>query len=216
MQELHNQLSEKSPLYKSWHEYDSHKLIHWIVFIGIAVAVWAFFLAEGSDFINTSGEQGLTVQLPKPSSVLSLNPQTKTLKVGDTFTSDISLDTAGLPIDGVDIYALHYDPTILKVVDDDSVKTGTQIKPGKILGNNTVNTVDEKTGTIKFGQAVAGGTTFKGKGVLASIHFKAIGKGSSYLKFDFNPGSTVDTNVAHRGKDQLFKVVDAIYVVSAN
>ncbi len=114
----------------------------------------------------------------------------------------------------MDIYGLHYDPSILKVIDDVSEKKGVQILPGQIIPNSAVNIVDETTGTIKLGQLSEGGSSFTGKGVLATIHFKALSAGTSYLKFDFNRGSTVDTNAAHRGKDKLSSVVDAIYTVS--
>ena len=81
---------------------------------------------------------------------------------------------------------------------------------------NALNDVNQSTGTIKFGQASEAGTNYNGKGVLAVIHFKAIAPGSTNLKFDFIPGNTMDTNVAHGGMDQLINVVDAFYNVTAN
>jgi len=145
--------------------------------------------------------------------ILTLDPKEKAVGVGDSFTVDVILDTDGKQVDGVDLYSLHYDPTILNVVDGVSAKPGIQVIPGTIMDFNAVNSVDQATGTIKFSQAATGGTSFSGKGVLASIHFKAVGKGSTYLKFDFSFGSTKDTNVAHAGKDQLARVVDALYTV---
>lgn len=144
---------------------------------------------------------------------LSLDPQTKTITLGETFKVDMILDTADGPIDGVDIYALNYDPAILEVVDDIPNQQGTQILPGTIIPTNAANIVEESIGMIKFSQINFGGTTFIGKGILATIHFKAIRTGAPYLKFDFSKGSTVDTNAAYAGKDQLARVIDANYIV---
>ena len=215
MDTLHSTLCQKSSLYKVWHEFSIYQFIHWLVLVTVAVVVWAFFSVQSSNWISFSSDQGVMIRLPKAGAVILLDPQTKTVALGETFSADIVLNTAGKPIDGVDIYGLHYDPSILKVIDDMPNKKGVQIEPGKIISFNAANTVDQQTGTIKFGQAAAGGKNFTGKGVLATIHFKAIGTGTSYLKFDFQPGSTVDTNAAHGGKDQLSRVVDAIYVVTS-
>lgn len=200
--------------YKSWNEYEHHSLFHWLIFIAIVLLATVFLWSQIQDLIYNQYEP-VAVHLPQPSAVLSLNPKTNTVRVGDVFGADIILDTGNGPIDGVDIYSLHYDPTILEVIDDMPNQSGIQIKPGTIISSTAANSVDRLTGTIKFGQAVAGGTTFNGQGVLATIHFKALAPGNSYLKFDFNKGNTTDTNVAHRGKDQLTRVVDAIYSVTA-
>ena len=216
MNEIHEQISKATPWYRNWHKTDSHTTIHWAVFVLVVVLSWFVLHNQIESWLNLSSNTGdLTVQVRKTGgAIISLNPATATIKLNDFFTADIVLDTANNPIDGVDIYALHYDPTILKVVDDIPTQKGTQIQPGTAIPFNAANIVDESTGTIKFGQAAAGGTTFTGKGVIATIHFKAIAEGTSFLKFDFNKGSTVDTNAAHKGKDQLANVVDAIYTVA--
>lgn len=149
----------------------------------------------------------------REAATLYLNPQTKTVALGEQFKVDIILDTANGPIDGVDVYALHYDPSILEVVDDIPDQQGTQIQPGTIIPANAANIVEESTGMIKFSQITFGGTNFTGKGILATIHFKAVRAGTAYLKFDFSKGSTTDTNAAYGGKDQLARVIDAIYII---
>ena len=215
MNTLHNKLLQKSKLYKAWHDSGMHALSHWVILVVAAIIAY-FFLSGQIVHWSSQVNKGIVVRLPQAGGVvISLDPQTKTVAVGETLSADIILDTADRPIDGVDIYALHYDPTILQVIDDVPDKKGVQIEPGTIISMNAANIVDQKTGTIKFGQAAAGGTNFTGKGVLATIHFKAIGKGTTYLKFDFKSGSTVDTNAAHGGKDQLSRVVDAIYTVTS-
>ena len=203
-----------SSWYKSWHEHEHHRHFHWLIFIAIALICTVLLWTQIKVWLYT-GQEEVVISLSKAQAMLSLSPQYKVLKVGETFSVDIILDTANGKIDAVDIYSLHYDPTILKVVDDVANQSGIQIKPGPIMNSTAVNTVEEASGTIKFGRLSAGGTTFTGIGVLATINFQTLASGSSYLKFDFNKTSTTDTNAAHRGKDQLVRVVDAIYMVTA-
>jgi hypothetical protein len=192
-----------------------HKPIYWVIFLVILGLFVVLIFEDINNWKAENDQTTLTVTVPKIlTSVISLDPQTKTVSLGDTFAANIVLDTGGGQIDGVDIYALHYDPTILSVIDDLPNQKGTQIQPGNVFPYNAANIVDSSTGTIKFSQVAAGGTTYTGKGTVATIHFKAIGAGTTYLKFDFNKGSTVQTNAAHRGKNDLTNVVDAIYSVT--
>lgn len=199
--------------YKKWHEHEHHRHFHWLIFSVIVILCTTFLWFQ--IWVYSKLDSGTSVKLPKASAVLSLQPKTETIRVGGTFSADIILDTADAPIDAVDVYSLHYDPTILKVIDDIPGQQGVQIKPGPVMSFTAVNSVEETSGTIKFGKLSTGGTTFIGKGVLATIHFQAVGAGTSYLKFDFKKGSTIDTNAAHKGRDQLVRVVDAIYTVIA-
>lgn len=205
----------KSNWYQEWHDTDHHKTVHWMIFISIAVLCGVLLLTQINNWVSTASDLNRVIHLPTATATLSIEPTTKSIQLGQTFSADIILDTKAGPVDGVDLYALHYDPTILTIIDDEPSKAGIQIKPGVIIPYNAANTVDKTTGTIKFGQLSAGGTSFTGRGTLATIHFKATGVGTSYLKFDFHKGSTVDTNAAYRGKDQLANVVDAIYTVTA-
>ena len=111
------------------------------------------------------------------------------------------------------MFVLHYDPLVIQVVDDIPEQEGIQIQAGSILSINAANIVDQSAGTIKFSQVATGGTNFSGRGILATIHFKAVKMGVSNLKFDFKPGSTTDTNVAYQGQDQLIQVENAVYSI---
>lgn len=213
MKNLHERLSRNNPWYKNWHSRDSHAVIHWLLFILVIALAWFVISEQIYKLANQADEPEVTIVLSNQA-VISLSPQTATVKKGNSFDTNIILNTGNSPVDGVDIYALHYDPSILKVIDDMPDQKGTQIKPGIIIPYNAANKVDETTGTIIFGQASAGGGSFTGKGILATIHFQAIGEGTSYLKFDFNRGKTTDTNAAHGGKDRLVNVIDAIYTVT--
>jgi hypothetical protein len=181
------------------------KILYWaltLIVIGVII-----FLFDQSNRKNSKlpSEQNATI--------LSLDPQNKTVKLGDLFAVDVILDTANSPIDGVDIFALHYNPSVIQIIDDISGQEGIQIQAGAILPINAANITDQSAGTIKFSQVAAGGTNFSGKGILATIHFKAVKEGTSDLTFDFNPGSTTDTNAAYQGQDQLNQVKNAAYTI---
>jgi hypothetical protein len=213
--ELNKKRSGKS-WYDQWHDTDHHHYVHWALFLVIVIGAWALLHRNINDWLyNWTDDSTVTVHLAKPTARLSLDPQSQSIAAGETFAVNIVLDTGTGTADGVDIYSLHYDPTLLQVVDDVPNKSGVQIMPGTIMGLNAANIVEQKTGTIKFSQVSEGGTNFTGRGVLATIHFKALSTGSAYLQFDFSKGSTVDSNVAFKGKDQLTSVIDGVYVITA-
>ena len=200
-------------------------MIGLIVFVALILLGIGFFVYKGQDqaqpnnsnqtTTNNNNDNDNTSATTKAQTTLMLTPADKSVTVGETFSVDVILDTANQPIDAVDIYALHYDSKLLRVVDDVTGQTGVQIMPGQVLTVNGANMVDNSKGEIKFGQAAPGGTNYKGKGVLATIHFKALAAGSSKLTFDFTPGSTIDTNAAHAGKDQLRVATGAMVNVTA-
>lgn len=201
--------------YQRWHESDHRELTHWLIFLVIVVVAGLLLWKQIFNFIISLNQPGIQVSLTSPATQLSLDPQSKTVIVGDTFPVNIDLDTGGNKVDGVDVYALHFDPSLLQVVDDNPSKAGVQVQPGQILDVNAANIVDNKAGTIKLSQITPGGTSFQGTGVVATIHFKAVSSGTAYLKFDFTPGSTTDSNAAYKGKDQLSKVVDGIFIIDS-
>lgn len=215
MKETNNKQNHSSSWYDEWHSTKHHAVAHWVIFLIIIIGSFLLLRGQIKDWIMSLNEPGVVVTVTKSNAQLAMGPQTKTVKVGDSFSADVILDTGNKPVDGVDIYALHYDPTILNVVDDIPAQKGTQITPGTIMSLTAANTVDEKTGSIKYGAVSEGGGSFSGKGVLATIHFKAVATGIAYLRFDFSQGSTVDSNAAYKGKDQLTSVVDAIYTVKS-
>ena len=146
---------------------------------------------------------------------LSISPATKTVASGQTFTANILLDTAGIAIDGVDIFSLHYNPLILQIQDADNSTAGVQITPGALLSQTLVNTVNNNNGTVQFSQVTTASTTFNGAGTLATITFKAIASGTSAVTIDFSPGSTSDSNVAGGGVERLTSVSNASFVVTS-
>src|SRR3989338_4885907 len=105
--------------------------------------------------------------------VLTLSPSSSALEAGTLLNIDIILDTQLQPIDGIDINALNYDPVFLELQDQNLLVSGAQILPGSLMSATIYNNANISTGKIVFSQITAGGQTFNGQGVLASVKFKA-------------------------------------------
>jgi hypothetical protein len=142
----------------------------------------------------------------------TLSPSANTVKIGDTFTVDVNLDTAGAQIDGFDIRYLVFNPSLLQIVDSDSAVQGVQVAAhtNGVLSLTLSNTVDNAVGTLLFSQVVQAPQNpgdppnrYTGTATVATITFQALNAGSSDLKFDFTPGSTTDSNVAASASDIL-------------
>jgi hypothetical protein len=145
---------------------------------------------------------------------LNFNPTSGSFTAGQTFTVDVNLDTAGAAIDGVDLYKVHFSPSILQVKDMDTGTSGVQITEGTLFSQTLTNSADNSAGTITFSQLTTGGTTYTGSGKLATITFVATANGTSPVTFDFTLGSTSDTNVAGGKVDKLTSVNSASFTVT--
>jgi hypothetical protein len=164
-----------------------------------------------NSFIKISTLGALLALTPAIASaaILSVSPTSQTVKVGEVFTVTVKLDTQGEAIDGgVDLRFLNFNAQTLQVQDSNPNKDGVQIGAESLMPTTILNSVDNAAGKITFSQVVAGGSTFKGAGNLATIKFKAIKAGMSNLTFDYKIGETRDTNVAGNRKDLLSQVVN--------
>jgi len=139
---------------------------------------------------------------------LSLSPASVTKNVGEVFTVDIVLDTAGEAVSGATAI-LNYDTAKLQVQDDDSAATGVNIKSGPTLSQVLTNTVDTTAGKIRY-DAGNLGSTFTGRGVLATIRLKPVAAGTAQVSFVFDPNSTTDTSAvaAASGPTSLLDTVN--------
>ena len=137
---------------------------------------------------------------------LSFSPQSQTLNVGDTFTVQLLLDTQGVPVDGVDINALHYNPALLKL-------NGGQLAPGTLFPTTVTNAADA-SGAIRFSQVTFGGTSYNGSDTLGTLSFTALAAGTASLTFDFTPGNTTQTLVASKGANVLTSVGSGTYSIT--
>lgn len=150
---------------------------------------------------------------------MSLSPATADEAVGDVFAVDVVLDTEGAGVSGVTAI-INYDTAKLQV-QDDATGTGTcldgvNIKSGPNLTSCLTNTVDASAGKIRY-DAGNLGASYTGRGVIATIHFKAIAEGSAQASFSFSPSQTTNTSAvaAASGPTNLLTTVnDGSYSIS--
>ena len=130
---------------------------------------------------------------------LSLNPGSGSYSIGQTFQTQIILNTNGQDVYGADIDYLTYDPSLLEVQDSNILQEGIQISPGTIPGGYTGNVVDTTNGHIQIAftpNANPDGTltSFNGTGVLGTVLFKVLGEGTAAVNF-YNPGTEIGCHV---------------------
>lgn len=165
----------------------------------IKLLIIVIFFAFASLLLNNFKSQS---KLAGPT--LGLSPAVLSVSADSIFNIDITLDTKGLAIDGVDVYSLRFDPAKLEVV---------QVVQGTLMPVTVANKVNNKLGTIMFSQVTNGGTTYTGAGNLATIVFKTKATGDVFVKFDFTPGKSTDTNISSGGVDKLAAVINGTYKI---
>lgn len=146
---------------------------------------------------------------------LSLSPASGTEKIGDLFSVDVILDTGTDSVSGATAI-INYDAAKLQVQDDDSASSGVQIKQGTIFNQTPLtNSVDATMGKIRYDSGSLG-TSYTGRGVMATIHFKAQTAGTAAVTFVFDSNSTIDTSLvaAASGPTNLLTTVqDGNYTI---
>lgn len=133
--------------------------------------------------------------------ILRLNPSARTVRVGDTFVSQIEVLAGDQGVDAVSL-SIRFDPTRLQVVDVSGLPS-TQIEPAGALPNVLWNAVDAAAGTAGFAAGrQLGGDPLTGTFVVGTIRFKALGPAGE-VPILFTEDGAVGTGVAFRGEDVL-------------
>ena len=89
---------------------------------------------------------------PTPTAIhahLALDPASHVLPLGECVPMTVTLNTAGGPVDAVDLN-ITFEPAYLQVVADDCQTSATTIDPGDALALTLRNQVDPGAGTILF------------------------------------------------------------------
>lgn len=124
-------------------------------------------------------------------------------RVKDVVPVEVRLDTGSHDTEGTDLL-LNFDSKILEA-------TAGAVTKGAIYPEYPQVRIDNKAGSIQI-SGISGlqGKSFRGKGVFASINFRAKAKGTSALTVSFTAGKTDDSNVveALSGNDILESVSD--------
>lgn len=126
---------------------------------------------------------------------IALRTSQQTITVGDTVAVLVEV-TSPFPSIGVDIMA-KFDPKVLQA-SDSAIQKGVifpQFPVAKIDSDGLVRISAITTPEVK---------SFSGKGILATINFKALKKGKTTISLDFTKGSTADSNIVSEGPARDF------------
>lgn len=156
-------------------------------------AVVSIFQRKSKTAINENGKAIL--------SFLLLNGKQK---IGQPFDVDVVLNSQKQKSYGVDII-INYDPSILEL---DPMMEKEAGDPGAMIINKW------QDGEIVFSYLAPAGISFQGETKIAELTFTPKKAGTTDLKFNFEPNSSTDCNVAgDNGQDILNKVGNAQFIV---
>ena len=163
----------------------TYSLIVLVVITGISVFIWATLTGKIKPFA-AAGE-----------AALNLSPGLS-YELGQTFGAPINVDTSGVEVSDIAVRSLHYNSSVLEVIDSDSSTAGIQIAGDSLGGLQSLeNSVDPAAGRITYEIKIPDTNTpgFTGSARVALISFRAIQAGRADFSFDFTAGQTGDTDV---------------------
>lgn len=114
-------------------------------------------------------------------------PDAFTSRTGQTLVSDIYVDTGGYEAGGAGAKIL-YDPDVVEVID---------IEPGNIFSDYPVLAYDNEAGLMTISGIVGSiNQLYSGVGMFARIYWRGLNPGETTATFEFEAGSTRDSNIA--------------------
>jgi hypothetical protein len=134
---------------------------------------------------------------------LLLVPVVPTTALGRPLTVKIRVDTGGHTIAGVDVI-LKFDP---KFISADS----QSFKPEAVFTDFPLINIDNNSGVVKIsGISDINQPGYNGIGTLGSLTFIPKASGKTSIKIDYQPGSTIDSNIieSRTSQDIIDKVTD--------
>lgn len=118
---------------------------------------------------------------------LSFEPNRVTAQTGETFFTDVIVDTGGLATGGTGAKII-FDPASVKVIN---------IEAGDIYADYPALIYDNKAGEITISGIVSSvNSLYTGSGVFARIGWQGVTPGVAIAQFEFEPGNTTDSNIA--------------------
>lgn len=118
---------------------------------------------------------------------LNVDPSEKTIGVGQYFSTDIIVNTGDNKIGGAGAILL-YDPMLIQV---DRIETGTSFDDYPLAA------YDNESGRLAVSGIVGSpDKLLSGVSKLGTVIWKAVSLGETTISFDFQEGSTTDSNVA--------------------
>lgn len=127
----------------------------------------------------------IAAQSTQPS--FSFDPPIAAANPDALITSQVIIDTAGQSIKGAGA-KINYDPTVLRVVN---------ITKGTIFADYPLAAFDNSTGKMTISGVVTNPTdSFVGRATFATITWKPLKNQATEVTFQYQPGSTRDSNLA--------------------
>jgi hypothetical protein len=135
---------------------------------------------------------------------LFFSPETIQTKAGETFQTEVEIDTAGASVGGVGAKII-FDPQRVQV---------TNIETFPVFPDYPAKTFDNTAGTVTISGIVnSKDAQYTGKAKFATISWKAVNGGSADISFDFQPNSTKDSNIAVLyGNGDILEKVNSVSV----
>lgn len=156
---------------------------------------------------NYPSSQNLSVQEKSSDGpFFSFSPKEGILKVGEVKEIKIIVNSKGKFLTGADA-VINFDPNAIEIVNNPQA--------GEIFPFYPVLKVKPDKGEVDITGTITDPNQphFQGEGVLAAIFIKPLKSGETFLKFNFTPGKTNDSNLAEKetGQDVLVKVENALF-----
>ncbi len=120
------------------------------------------------------------------------------LKVGEVALVSVYINTAGKPVDGVDV-SLQYDPKLVEPV----LVNNQAFVPGRLFPDVPFNAYDNRLGTASMSAISTMNKNFAGEGTMGVISFKAKAAGTTNIQVVAAAGNTTDSNMVAEGKEIL-------------
>jgi len=134
----------------------------------IAITIAAAVVAAASVTASVS----VTLSTCGDNATVNVEPQNVAVSTGDRFTVNISVDTGGNEVYGAQ-YTLHFDPSILQVVDQTN---GTFLSQDGASTVEVKNSFNNTRGTVEYGETRVGVKNgVEEPGTLTSITFDVVG-----------------------------------------
>lgn len=176
----------------------------------VKIAIIALGVIAGLYLI--SGAINLVKRAAAPTASLALTGS-YSVNIGDEFTVPLNLNTDNNQIWGTDIRII-FDKDKLQLTalnplarQNSTLKTFAPIDSGNNFNSTSVLNTANSSGIIEFSAVTADLTNqtvtapFSGTAALASLTFKALAGGTANISFDYNSGSTTDSNIVPAGND---------------
>ena len=124
--------------------------------------------------------------------VLNLSTDISSLEIDETADIDLTLESGETEIVEYDI-AITFNPTVLQVLDNDTLESGVQIDFQDAFADVEINNVNNEEGTINLRAVMSGGAETVNRKI-ATIKVRAVETGASVISVSRLDSSVLDSS----------------------